>query len=297
MKNSLFKGFNLALVSLLGSASMTSASVWTNPPPSIEINDVTVYDQDEIGGDDVYLKIWQTKWGNKVKLLLETGVVTISEGDSHNFFIPTLDFGPNADDKILIEVWDQDGGLRGSDDLLYSLSYGPDSNALPSFIAGDPNWGNIDVEVCDRECHWQKFQEFQAQRNQPRQSTYLVSIDCSHAGITNEGTTNRITIEFWSGNTMAHSIFSDNFSDSACSSQNQTITYVSSQNISHAVLKTNGENAFFIDAMQISKNGQQIAQHDTNNFLGYCLSTDPSDATRTWKNYVDSCVSSREFSF
>ncbi|MBE9175390.1 hypothetical protein IQ225_08915 [Synechocystis salina LEGE 06155] len=299
-KTYFFKSLCLSLFSLLGSASLTSALVWTDPPPSIKIKEVTVNNQDEIGGDDVYLKIWQTKGEKKIKLLHQTYVKTLSNGDSHNFNISELDFGPNDDDNILIEVWDQDGGLRGSDDLLYSLLYGPKSNTLPSVISGDSAWGSIDVAVCDQECHWQNFQEFQAQRNQPRKpqaSEYVVSIDCFHQGITNEGTSNRITIEFWSGNTMVYSTFSDNFSDSACSNNNQSITFVSSKNISHILLKTNGNNAFFIDEIQISKNGQKIAQHETNNYRGYCLSTDPSDATRTWKNYVESCVPSRKFSF
>ena len=67
----------------------------------------------------------------------------------------------------------------------------------------------------------------------------------------------------------------------------------------YVVLSTNGKDAFWIDEMYLgmTKAGKDpvIAHWGAENGKGFCLSTDPSDATRSWKNKVDGCHQAIKF--
>ncbi|MBE9171893.1 hypothetical protein IQ216_01980 [Cyanobium sp. LEGE 06143] len=289
------KLFPLACVGLLVGPLPVSALLFDDTP-SISIKKVTVRSQDEVGGDDVYLKIYVVK-GNTRMLLRETKSITLTSGQSHNFGIGDLSFGNDPSSKIVIEAWDADAGLRGKDDLLQRVRYSPNSSELPSFEGGDPNWGTIEANVCDRACHLRNFEETQAALNRKQPNKYLVTIDCRLSSIENEGTRDRLTIELWAGNSMVNSLAFDQLSNVACARQDQTITVISPSTLTHVAIVTSGNDAFFIDKLHISRNGRVLLLKEGDGFNGYCLSTDATDATRTWRGYVSACKPRLEFSW
>ena len=67
----------------------------------------------------------------------------------------------------------------------------------------------------------------------------------------------------------------------------------------YVVLSTDGKDAFWIDEMYLglTEHGKDpvIAHWGAENGKGFCLSTDPSDATRSWKNKVDGCHQAIKF--
>ena len=67
----------------------------------------------------------------------------------------------------------------------------------------------------------------------------------------------------------------------------------------YVVLSTNGKDGFWIDEMYLGvmEDGKDpvIAHWGAENGKGFCLSTDPSDATRSWKNKVDGCHQAIKF--
>ena len=67
----------------------------------------------------------------------------------------------------------------------------------------------------------------------------------------------------------------------------------------YVVLSTDGRDGFWIDEMYLglTEHGKDpvIAHWGAENGKGFCLSTDPSDATRSWKNKVDGCHQAIKF--
>lgn len=158
----------LPIIALLGITQPASALLWEDTAPYLIIHDVRAIDTTEIDGDDIYLKIYR-KTPIKAalpglytyELLHTTSVKTMHSGDKLNFSIPQIEFGYDSE-RLLVEVWDQDGGFRGEDDLLMQLEYQDSRKILPAFIAGEaPNWGDLDVEIWDRDALEESFQALQ----------------------------------------------------------------------------------------------------------------------------------------
>lgn len=126
---------------------------------------------------------------------------------------------------------------------------------------------------------------------------YRVEIDCYYKGLNNTYTSNRITVQFWAGDKRVKSIYRDGISESECGalSTDPSFGITTKENISHIVVKTDGEDAFFIDELRIFRNDIEVSWHGRDQGKGWCISKDETDNTRTWKGYADRCQEREPF--
>ena len=160
---------SLAGITLVSSLTMplkqASALLFEPSPGTLDIGKIYVREATENDGDDIYLKIYTQSNGTKT-LVKKTPVKTMYSGSSYDFYLSSVEF---TGDTIVVEVWDEDGGFRGGDDLLMKLEYYNQDDTLPAFISGEePNWGEIDAEICTTSCHEERFLEFSRQLGSPQ---------------------------------------------------------------------------------------------------------------------------------
>jgi hypothetical protein len=121
---------------------------------------------------------------------------------------------------------------------------------------------------------------------------YELQIDChGYGGIKNTGTENAIFIKFMTrgqGNARSHYI-----PDAKCNSEFGHIAIhngTEGSKIESIQISTTGDDGFWIDRIKLNTRSQSTNVFEqnwgANKGQGYCLSTDPTDADRTWKNYV-----------
>ncbi len=132
---------------------------------------------------------------------------------------------------------------------------------------------------------------------------YELHVDCDGYGdIENTCTSNRITIEFLGGPSESTTARAGNRSDSDCAPPSDWLDIftkgggesyygvASRVSIEYRVrsvrISTNGDNAFWID--QLDLQGPWRGHWGINKGQGYCLSTDPTDADRTWADFASS---------
>lgn len=121
---------------------------------------------------------------------------------------------------------------------------------------------------------------------------YYIQIDSDHPELSNEHTKNRITVECWSNSTLITTAPADGVGE------NQSIRFEFSTDyvLTHLIVKTNGDDGFYIDQVSIYQDGTKISQHGANGKRGWCLSTDPNDAFGSWNGYTSNgCNSSQRF--
>jgi len=136
----------------------------------------------------------------------------------------------------------------------------------------------------------------------PTQYTGTIRIDCYRDGDTRyTGTGNAITITIVSGFETERITVSP--TDHACSPNvgdslmtfglsdfygiSRTFSVVNEYPVQYVRISTNGDDGFWIDQLSLAA-GPGSGHWGVNGERGYCLSTDPSDATRSWRDIVGS---------
>ena len=129
-----------------------------------------------------------------------------------------------------------------------------------------------------------------------------VRLDCYGDGtIQHTGTSNTITITVVSA--VGRETMTVVPTDSACEPDvvgsiltggvtdyygiSKQFTSYTSYPVQYVRISTNGDNGFWMDQVSLSAGGASD-NWGVNGERGYCLSTDPSDADRSWRNYVGS---------
>ncbi len=160
------------------------------------------------------------------------------------------------------------------------------------------------VYATERTLHWGPFAQFCGLSHwifsEENSYEYEVKIDACHSDLDNTGTGNRISVEFWSGETYLYAKYRDGVSD-GCYGADASFSYSSTRKVSHVIVKTDGGDAFYIDEISLKIGGDEVKHYGRDNGNGWCLSTDPNDANGSWKNYISGtggkCISSIKFSF
>ena len=126
-------------------------------------------------------------------------------------------------------------------------------------------------------------------------SEYKVVIDNCNSGITNEGTNNTIGVEFLNGNNVVEKISKTGIQE--CSS-NAIFSIQSNENITGVNVTSNGEDGFHIDKIELYKGRELAKRYGNDNGKGWCLSTDPGDASGAWKGTTENgCKASQFFGY
>ncbi len=132
------------------------------------------------------------------------------------------------------------------------------------------------------------------------QGNYQLRIDCyGYGGIENTGTTDMITVEFVGSGGERTVRTGANVTDGNCAPQGvQNVGAITQDfyggrygaNVPHLVrsvrVSTSGDNGFWVD--QLDLQGPTTGHWGANEGQGYCLSTDPTDANRSWSRFVSS---------
>ena len=159
---------------------------------------------------------------------------------------------------------------------------------------------------------------------------YTVQIDCNSTAIDNTGTANTVVVEYWHEDTrlLATSLnhgsptrvvatlvfnafsgagidfWTDGPPQCGPTANAYWVAYSSTFPAGTAdleptsiVVRTTGGDAFWIDYLSFydSDSDDLDMQFGDNNDFGYCLSTDPEDATRSWKDHVQGCYKALRF--
>lgn len=115
---------------------------------------------------------------------------------------------------------------------------------------------------------------------------YYVQMDCYQPGVSGSGTDDKITVSFYNGSENLGSVIQvpdcDIFSDAKF--KISTIALAKKVGITHVVIGTGGEDAFYIDELFLKKSSgnffvkdQTIAHWGAENGSGWVFSTDTSD--------------------
>ena len=133
-------------------------------------------------------------------------------------------------------------------------------------------------------------------KNKSGKTMWRVDIDSCHSDLSNTGTKNKITVEFWSGNKFVGSRTKHKGISDRCNSSDEKFTYKTNKKITSVVVKTNGTDAFFIDELYLYKNSKKKKKHGSDNGRGWCLSKDKNDA-KSWMNNTKKCKSQITFKY
>jgi cytolysin (calcineurin-like family phosphatase) len=130
------------------------------------------------------------------------------------------------------------------------------------------------------------------------ENEWYVDIDACHSDLDNTQTANRITVEFWANSTMVGAKYRDGV-DVNCLASDARFSLESNANVTHVIVKTNGDDGFYIDELRLYKNDDLMNHHGRDNGSGWCLSTDPGDAQGGWKGKCagNTCRSSVRFDY
>lgn len=123
-----------------------------------------------------------------------------------------------------------------------------------------------------------------------------VDIDSCHSDMNHTGTKNGITVEFWASNNMVGTRYKNGVSDN-CYSDDASYSFKTKEKITHIIVRTNGNDGFFIDELYLYKGGTLKKRHGRDNGRGWCLSTDPKDGKGAWKSKVSSCLRQKQFNY
>ncbi len=131
-----------------------------------------------------------------------------------------------------------------------------------------------------------------------------VSIDCYHSSLSNEGTNDWITVNFFRGN--KHLKSKTKKKGITCSATGADTDFIINNTdffFDRFEIATSGTNAFYIDELRISKQVKRNISNDIDlgsykewreikhfgrdNGKGWCVSRDHNDSNGSWKNYID----------
>jgi hypothetical protein len=128
---------------------------------------------------------------------------------------------------------------------------------------------------------------------------YRVSVDYCHSDLEYTNTNNQITVEFWSEIAGRAPVMVGENSRSGiagCSllgapaSLDQPFTILNAASpVTHFIIKTDGDDAFFIDEIRLFEGGREVIREGADNGRGWCLSTDPTDNSGAWANSTSAC--------
>lgn len=126
-------------------------------------------------------------------------------------------------------------------------------------------------------------------------ANYKIEIDFHHTNLKHTNTKNNITIIYI--DELGTILHSDNPQTIVSESQKiKTSSYSTNSKIQAIVLKTNGNDAFFIDQIILFKDGEILQKHGKEGGMGWCLSTDVNDSNGGWRNHLeDKCEATRVF--
>ncbi len=118
----------------------------------------------------------------------------------------------------------------------------------------------------------------------PNSAVYRLLVDCTHPSVSARQTANRITALFLDGTgNVIRSVSKNGITN--CSSGNSIFSFNSNRIVKYVELRTNGNDAFYIDQWRLYRNGVYVGGAGSNGGKGWCLSTDPND-TNGWRNYL-----------
>ncbi len=134
---------------------------------------------------------------------------------------------------------------------------------------------------------------------------FKVIIDCFGNDMENESTKDKISIRFYNGDQFLKGFET---SDLNCGALKNTVFELDGKvsNFSHFLISTNGDDAFWMDRVIVKMalfDGQKneykaftkLQQFGKDNGNGWCLSTDPEDGNRSWKDRVSGCWETVKF--
>ncbi|QQS40457.1 MAG: hypothetical protein IPM63_13955 [Acidobacteriota bacterium] len=126
-------------------------------------------------------------------------------------------------------------------------------------------------------------------------SDYRVEIDCNHSNVSNSDTGDRISVEFLDpGGRIVGTKYTNGVRN--CLVAEAVFTLSVFVDVSSIVVRTSGNDAFYIDELRFYKDGQLIKHEGRDNGRGWCLSTDSKDSEGAWKDYVSGgCSASVRF--
>lgn len=128
---------------------------------------------------------------------------------------------------------------------------------------------------------------------------WRVEIDACHSELDHTDTGDRITVQFWSGPDRIASKYMDGVRD-VCKiwSTNATFSIETNRKITHVIVKTDGEDAFYIDEIYLYHGGELKQHHGRDDGGGWCLSKQAGDSSGDWKAYTaGSCVARKTFEY
>jgi hypothetical protein len=134
----------------------------------------------------------------------------------------------------------------------------------------------------------------------PGANSYRVQLDYCHTNLTHEGTSGTITCEFWSNGKKVTTRTKRPIAECTTSGADaEVLNFVAGSTlpITHAIIRTNSGNAFYIDAVKIYRNGSLNKSYGGENGKGWCISTDAGDANGAWSSYIGNykCTSTQRF--
>ncbi|MBV1911395.1 MAG: hypothetical protein KUG78_19035 [Kangiellaceae bacterium] len=127
---------------------------------------------------------------------------------------------------------------------------------------------------------------------------WRVEIDSCHKNLDNEGTKDTITVEFWSKNKKVKSQSRRGVKPN-CILNREFWSINSNYTMTHVIVKTSGVDGFFIDEVELFKGGKSRKRHGRDNGRGWCLSKDPKDGSKGWRNSVKNgvCLPQKQYNY
>jgi hypothetical protein len=121
---------------------------------------------------------------------------------------------------------------------------------------------------------------------------FKVEVDCYDSSMENEDTNDKITATFFDG---SKNLGSKTLSDDCGWDVDGDAGITAKGYVTDIVLKTNGSDGFWMDHVDYFMNKDMKKRWGGDGGKGFCLSTDPKDGTRSWKNKVDGCYKAIRF--
>lgn len=126
---------------------------------------------------------------------------------------------------------------------------------------------------------------------------YRANIDFCHSDLTDEETTDNITVDFYAADGfIERKQVAGNASDCGVFSKGTLeVSITTPRTVSEVRVSTDGGNAMFIDQVRVYRGNDIYLWDGRDNGRGWCLSRDPQDYVGGWENQAGTCSSSFTF--